>query len=136
MSAGTILNAIGVIGGLGGLAALVKVLVDRTKVRADAIGQIADTSVGMLAPLHGEIDRLSEKLKAAEAQIDELQSRMRTMAEYRDQMEQMKGRLQATEQASETLRRQVRGLYDDLAEKDRELIEKNRLISELRSGRG
>jgi predicted nucleic acid-binding Zn-ribbon protein len=135
MSAGTILNAIGVIGGLGGLAALVKVLVDRTKVRADAIGQIADTSVGMLAPLHGEIDRLSEKLKAAEAQIDELQSRMRTMAEYRDQMEQMKGRLQATEQASETLRRQVRGLYDDLAEKDRELIEKNRLISELRSGR-
>jgi chromosome segregation ATPase len=133
MTTTSILNFVGVAGGLGGLAALVKVLIDRTKIRTDAVDQIADTSVRLLEPLHGEIDRLSVKLRAAEAQIDELQARMRTMAEYRDQMEQTKGRLQAAEQTTETLRRQVRSLYDDLGRKDQEIVEKDRLIAELRA---
>lgn len=132
MSASSVLNGIGVIGGLGGLAALAKVLIDRTKIRTDAVDQIADTSVRLLAPLHGEIDRLSLKLKAAETLIDDLEARMKTMATQRDQADILRGQLTTAEQSAETLRAQIRSLYDDMAGKDRLLIEKDRVIAALR----
>jgi predicted nucleic acid-binding Zn-ribbon protein len=132
VSAASILNGIGVIGGLGGLAALAKVLIDRTKIRTDAVDQIADTSVRMLAPLHGEIDRLSLKLKAAESQIDDLEARMKTMATQRDQADILRGQLAVVEQGAETLRAQIRSLYDEMAGKDRLIIEKDRIIAALR----
>lgn len=136
MSAATILNAIGVLGGVGGLAALVKVLVDRTKVRADAIGQIADTSVRLLEPMHEEIDRLRTSLRAAETELADLRRQMRMFAEQHDEVEAAKSKLRTSEEAVGTLRTQIRSLYDELAAKDRTIAERDRVISELRAGRG
>lgn len=130
-----VLNWFGIIGGLGGLAALVKVLVDRTKVRSDAVDQIADTSVRMLAPLHDEIDRLSSKLRTAESELDDLRRQMRVLSDRHDEIERTKNQLASAERAVETLRTQIRGMYDELAEKDRVLAERDRLIADLRAGR-
>lgn len=106
---GTILTGLAAIGGLSGLGALVKVFSDRTTIRADAVDKIADVSTGMLKPLHEEIDRLSAKLTLAETQVDALQQQVRTMRE--------------NEAEAAILRRQLNRLRDDLAEKDRQIMQ-------------
>lgn len=131
-----VLTGLAAIGGMSGIAALVKVFFDRTQIRADAVDQIADTSVKMLTPLHAEIDRLSAKLRSAEQEVDDLRRQMRTMAEHSDQLTKVQGKLRDAEQESDTLRRQVRGLYEQLEEKDRALAHKDREIARLKTDGG
>ncbi len=135
MSTSTILNGLGVAGGISGLAALLKVFVDRTKVRTDAVDQIADTSVQLLAPMREEINRLRTSLRSAEQELDDLRRQMRTIADRHDEVEQMKGRVTAAERTTETLRAQIKGMYAELSEKDNAIAERDRLIADLRAGR-
>lgn len=132
MTAATVLNALGAAGGIGGLAALVKVLVDRTKVRTDAVDQIADTSVQLLAPMREEIERLRLSLRSAEAELEDLRHRMRALNEQHDQSDTLRTQLRTAETGTETLRAQIRGLYDEIAAKDRQIIEKDRIIAAFR----
>jgi chromosome segregation ATPase len=126
------LNWFGIIGGLGGLAALVKVLVDRTKVRTDAVDQIADTSVQLLAPMREEINRLRLSLRSAESELEDLRHQMRALSDQTDQTDALRSQLRASEATTETLRAQIRGLYDELGAKDRQIIERDRIIAALR----
>lgn len=135
MSAATILNGLGAIGGIGGLGALIKVFVDRTKVRTDAVDQIADTSVQLLTPMREEIERLRTSLRSAEAELDDLRKQMRIIAERNDEANSVRAKLSASEETVRTLRAQLRGLYDEIADKDRAIAERDRVIAELRAGR-
>lgn len=105
----TVLTGLAAIGGLSGLAALFKVFSDRTTIRADAVDKIADVSTGMLKPLHEEIDRLSAKLTLAENQVDALQQQVRSMRE--------------NEAEASILRRQLERLRDEVADKDRQIMQ-------------
>ncbi len=128
-----ILTGLAAVGGLSGLAALVKVFVDRTQIRADAVDQIADTSVKMLTPLHAEIDRLSAKLRHAEQEVDDLRKQMRTMAEHSEQVSLLQAKLRESNERGDTLNTQVRRLYNDIEERDRTIAVKEREIVALRA---
>lgn len=127
-----VLGSLAALGGLSGLAALFKVFFDRTQIRADAVDQIADTSVKMLTPLHSEIDRLSAKLRSAETEVDDLRRQLRQMSEHSEQLGKVQAQLRTAEQEADTLRRQVRSLYEQLEEKDRTIAARDREIGRLR----
>jgi chromosome segregation ATPase len=135
VSTATVLNALGFAGGLGGLAALLKVFIDRTKVRSDAVDQIADTSMRLLTPLNEEIDRLRSSLRSAESELSDLRRQMRAFAERNEEAEAAKAKARISDETIGTLRTQIRGLYDEIADKDRSLAERDRLIADLRAGR-
>lgn len=130
---GGLLGLAGALGGLTGVASLVGVVTNRTKIRTDAADQIADTSVGLLKPLHEEIDRLRSNLRTAETELDDLRRQMRQMTERHAEAEALRSKARAAEQETAALRDQISRLYGELGEKDRALVERDRTIAALRA---
>lgn len=62
-------TTIGVLGGLGGIAALLLVPGQRRKAKADAAAVIVDSAVELLAPLQANAERLQARTERLEREL-------------------------------------------------------------------
>ncbi|MEU8158054.1 hypothetical protein AB0B94_30745 [Micromonospora sp. NPDC048986] len=81
-----LLSAVGILGGLGGAAAIATVWLQRKKFRADAADVITDTALTLVEPLKTRVSELQSEVrdarhqaKAANAEVAELRSAVREM---------------------------------------------------------
>jgi Flp pilus assembly protein CpaB len=73
VSAGDIAVAVtAVLGGVGGLGALLRTFVDRPKVRADAMKIITDTASQQVLDMDARMDKMLARLDHTEARVERL----------------------------------------------------------------
>ena len=76
MNWGQVLSAVGVLGGLGGLAALVMVPVQRRKMKVDAASVIVDSAIDLLQPFRQRVEQLEKDLTKVERIVHDIRTEL------------------------------------------------------------
>lgn len=76
MNWGQILSTIGVLGGLGGLTALVMVPLQRRKLKVDAASVIVDSAMDLLQPFRQRVEQLEKDLTKVERIVHDIRTEL------------------------------------------------------------
>lgn len=83
-----VLDVLGIVGGLGGLAALIMVPLQRRKLKVDAASVIVDSAMDLLQPLRQRIEELEKDLTKVERIVHDIRTEL---AGPRPGIEKMRG---------------------------------------------